>query len=801
MGWLTNFFAPLTLNPAIAAAGAGLIAAPILIHLINRMRYRKVRFAAMEFLLASQQKNRRRVLIEQLLLLLLRVLIVIGMILLIARLILDPSTLALLRAGAMTHHVVVIDDSGSMQNRIGDSTAFDDAKSIVRKLVAEAARESDSQLLTLILLSQARENVAFFTERRIDDTFLNELDTKLQNVAATHQALSLRNGLEAARQRLASERAGARLLHVISDFRRTEWLDQPELVTEVAELGETGVAVNLVRVVDEETPNLAVTSVGGDLDAAAAGVPVRVRVGVTNWGSTVAENVTVGVVQDGQPLPISERFTQIEPGDEVFAEFDLSIAASGLHALQFELSDDALPADDRRHVAVEVAAGHPVLIVDGTPGRGDGAGLLADALAPAPGLSGVQPRIEPVDFLRRSPLGEFRAIYLVNVPSLPPDAVRALENYVRAGGGLAWFLGNAVQPQAYNEALVRIPERDSESEADAGAATDTGTATDDDGNAEDLSGESADHSPGLFPAPLAAARIERRLNPDSDAIDVSFQPVGRFAPFAGELGKYWRGTHVASLLPLHDDWERSDDRRADGVTTVASLKSGDPLILAHRFGEGRVLTVLTSAGQSWTNWPRQFIYVPFVLESFKFLAARSDRAGSLEAGQVLSFRLPAADYDPEIHIERPDGTSLPIRATPGRTESGGQEPSASGRDAPDESTLMLLADYTDTDEPGVYKVATAPTGGGTLEQTWYAVNAPPAESRLQLAEAVTLRQQFEGALNVTVRDPGELSWLRVQEAGREARLLLLGLLAALLIGEQALAYRLSYHPRTPAGVR
>ncbi len=114
---------------------------------------------------------------------------------------------------------------------------------------------------------------------------------------------------------------------------------------------------------------------------------------------------------------------------------------------------------------------------------------------------------------------------------------------------------------------------------------------------------------------------------------------------------------------------------------------------------------------------------------------------------------------------------------------------------------MLLADYTDTDEPGVYKVATAPTGGGTLEQTWYAVNAPPAESRLQLAEAVTLRQQFEGALNVTVRDPGELSWLRVQEAGREARLLLLGLLAALLIGEQALAYRLSYHPRTPAGVR
>lgn len=778
MGWLTNLFAPLTLNPAIAAAGVGLIAAPIVIHLINRMRFRKVRFAAMEFLLASQQRNRRRVLIEQLLLLLLRILIVIGLILLLARLVLDPSTLAMLRAGAKTHHVVLIDDSGSMRNRVGESTAFDEAKGVVRKLVAEAARESDSQLLTLILLSQAKENIAFFTERRIDDEFLNELDTKLENVAATHQSLSLRNGLEAVRQRLLPERSGARLLHVISDFRRSDWLDQSELVTEVTELGTTGVNVNLVRVVGEETPNLGVTSVAGDLDAASAGVPVRVRVGVTNWGSTVAENVAVGVTQDKQRLPLSERFARIEPGDEAFAEFDLSIAASGLHTLRFELGDDALPADDHRHVAVSVATGHPVLIVDGTPGQGDGPGLLADALAPAPGLSGVQPRIEPIDFLRRGPLSTFRAIYIVNAPSLPPDAVRALENYVRAGGGLAWFLGDAVQAQAYNDALYRAPTSDEE-------------APDEDASEKETL--------GLFPVPLAAARLERPLNPDSQAVDLTFRPVDRFAPFAGELGKYWRGTHVSSLLPAHDDWERNDGRRADGVTTVATLKGGEPLILSHRFGEGKVLTVLTSAGQSWTNWPRQFIYVPFVLESFKYLAAQRDDAGSLEAGSVLSFRLPAADYDPEIHIERPDGTALPIRATP--SQSGSREPGATApRNEPGSSELLLIADYQETDEPGVYKVTTASSAGGALQEKWYAVNSPHSESRVRLADSDTLRKQFAGVANVVIRDPGELSWLHVREAGREARLILLGLLIALLVGEQALAYRLSYHPRTPAGV-
>ena len=42
---------------------------PVLIHLINLLRHRRVQWAAMEFLLASQKRNRTRVLLKQLLLL------------------------------------------------------------------------------------------------------------------------------------------------------------------------------------------------------------------------------------------------------------------------------------------------------------------------------------------------------------------------------------------------------------------------------------------------------------------------------------------------------------------------------------------------------------------------------------------------------------------------------------------------------------------------------------------------------------------------------------------------------------
>ena len=75
----------LFLNPAYLLAGTALISLPILIHLINRMRFKRIRWAAMEFLLKSQKRNRRRLIIEQLLLLFLRCLLVALVTLLVSR--------------------------------------------------------------------------------------------------------------------------------------------------------------------------------------------------------------------------------------------------------------------------------------------------------------------------------------------------------------------------------------------------------------------------------------------------------------------------------------------------------------------------------------------------------------------------------------------------------------------------------------------------------------------------------------------------------------------------------------------
>src|SRR3954453_12886071 len=115
------------LNPGFLAVAAALISVPIIIHLINRMRYKRVRWAAMEFLLKAQKKSRRRLIIEQLILLMLRCLLVALTALLVLRY-LDIGLDQLFGAKKDNLHIIVLDDTLSMNDRHkdadGDKTAF-----------------------------------------------------------------------------------------------------------------------------------------------------------------------------------------------------------------------------------------------------------------------------------------------------------------------------------------------------------------------------------------------------------------------------------------------------------------------------------------------------------------------------------------------------------------------------------------------------------------------------------------------------------------------------------------------------
>src|SRR5437016_3660940 len=132
-------------NPAALTIGGAMVSSPILIHLINRMRFKRLRWAAMEFLLKSQKRNRRRLIIEQLLLLLMRCLLILLVALLFARFLGCES-----RAGEdgkveelPNLHIVLLNDSLSMHDKVkGQEDSFALAKKHVAETIAPAIGKS-----------------------------------------------------------------------------------------------------------------------------------------------------------------------------------------------------------------------------------------------------------------------------------------------------------------------------------------------------------------------------------------------------------------------------------------------------------------------------------------------------------------------------------------------------------------------------------------------------------------------------------------------------------------------------------
>src|SRR5260370_29225681 len=243
------------LNPGYLLARTALLSLPIIIHLINRMRFKRVRWAAMEFLLQSQKRNRRRLVIEQLILLALRCLLVLLVVILVSKLDLDRFFQWFLgRAFAVfvprnTLHVVVLDDSLSMSDQWQEEGEEKDCfkvgkELIVKEMAKNAAQARTAQRLALIYLSDPG-TVRF--DQRLNEQSIQELQKTLADAHATSLRLDALKGVEAAKALFDKAPQDRCLLHLVSDFRQRDWSepDAAALFKTLEELTAAKVKVNL----------------------------------------------------------------------------------------------------------------------------------------------------------------------------------------------------------------------------------------------------------------------------------------------------------------------------------------------------------------------------------------------------------------------------------------------------------------------------------------------------------------------------------------------------------------------------
>lgn len=574
------------LSPLFLAA-LGAVALPVAIHLLNKSKVLRIRWAASRFLDAALQRNKRRLQLEDLLLLLLRCLLVALLALAFAR----PAWLSSalnLGAGGTSTAVLVIDNTASMGQAVGPETRFAQATAAADTILNQLPAGSSVALLF------ASDQVVRAIARPTPD--LSAVRRTLAAATPTARGGDLFTGIKDAAD-LLRPLTGRRDIFVITDGQAAAWTRQEKITALRQELG-SAISLNILPLTGQPEANLAVTRIDLGASIPAVNQPVRCTIEVKNFSRAPASNIRVTLAVN-QDQPIDEALVpRIEPGGTATVELFASFRDSGCHTVTASIPADALAADNQRSLAVSVVKQLSALVVE-AGARADGF-FLVNALAPVPAVEAPRFYLRPAAgssaSLTPAILENTDLVVLADVARLSEAATAALSAYVRAGGALIVFPGDSTDVAFLNEnpdMAALLPARLGRAENTAGVLG--------------LALAARDHT-----HPVTA------LWNDPEAGDLGAIRLNRFFP----------------LTPV--------DVTGGSVSVLLRFADGRPAALTRDVGRGRVTLFATAANTDWSNLPINSSFIPLLHRLVAWSTQRADAGLVLPPGQPFS-RTVAAD--------------------------------------------------------------------------------------------------------------------------------------------------------------
>ncbi|MEX0818309.1 MAG: BatA domain-containing protein [Pirellulaceae bacterium] len=752
---------------------------PLLIHLINLMRRHRVQWAAMDFLLRSYKKHRRWIWLKQFLLLLTRMAAIALVVAMVAQWITQKQWLTLF-GSTTTHHFVLLDDSYSMAELTGGTSAFDKAKQVVGDIATRTMGQDSQQKFTLIRFSRAATiidrdaddaDVTQITDLNaeiVDSNFDVLIEEKRRGMEVTELASGPRQALAVLNQLLQQNQDENNIVYVLSDFREKEWESPTELRTLLRQANDHAADIHFVGCVEKRQANLSLVDLQPDPGTRAAGVPLFVNVSVRNHGDQAALQVQVKVrthfydptiVASSEPGTVTAKLDEpptvlideVPAGETVTRRVQVFFPQPGPQVVEAVLADDAVATDNRRWCVIDVAEGDPVLMIDGSLEQRH-AYFLSSAFQPGQRTNtGVRPDIQSPAFLRDTTpetLAKYRVIYLLDVQQLDDRAVENLESYVRSGGGVGIFVGEQVNSTFYTQKLYREGQ-------------------------------------GVFPLPVDRANdLPLELLENVPDFEVEDHPI--FSIFLGERNPFVRLVAIRRYLQPPAAWTPAPDAP---VEILARLRNGDPLAVEKRFGNGRVIVFLTTAAPQWNNWAHDPSFVVAALKLQAYLAASNQHDDSRLVGSPISLTLNSEDYLKDVSFVVPSELN-DEKLVEQRIATPLAEDSPLMQAVLDEASALRLGNGVA--RGGIYE-AWVPTRDGQVDVRRYALNPDPSEGDVALAGSQELLTRLK-PVSIKYRGADEYAYELFEQAGQNRSFLIMCLLIAMLLGEQLLAYSASYHP-------
>jgi hypothetical protein len=403
-------------------------------------------------------------------------------------------------------------------------------------------------------------------------------------------------------------------------------------------------------------------------------------------------------IRNGSTTPRTDLPLSISEGEKVLDTTQLYLAAGATEVVRREvrlgkpgaiiitatIAASGMPTDDTRQLAIDIAEPMRVAVITGEPAsqinRPSQRDFARDTdylrLALTPAAVSRDRAMEDAFRFKLYPQENWpelegdkdRVIVLSDVTALDERRVRQIEQFVFSGGGLLLSPGPRTEPKKWNTLLFR------DGEGVAPASIDSVRAAADD--------------------------VVRWVGISTSHPIFSFY-AGRPDPLPPISVLRW-----AKFIP------------AESGIALATLQSGDPLMVARSFGRGRVVALATPLDADWSNFPFSSLYLPTMQSTVRWLGSATISSRNIAPGASIEHTF-EAPKERVATVVRPDGRTdrVPISIAGG---SG---------------TLI----YPDTDIPGRYSVRMSGQVGAD-----YLVQPSDAESFLELQDDAQLDAIFSG---------------------------------------------------------
>ena len=427
----------------LAALG---ISIPIVLHILNKARPKKVNWAAMELLQKTTQQQSKKIKLEDWLLMVLRCLTFLLVALAMMRLVFVNSSD--LFSGASRELILVIDSSYSMNHGQYESR-FDLAKKKAMKIVNSLPSGSKISLVTI-----GDEPEVLIRHKDPSEISLERYFAALK---AKPEGFGLEVSLSVLDELLNDSDSANREVIFLTDAQKRSWCENSESTIEkFAELGQKA-SISLLPLGDESYENLALSDFHMTSGACRSGGFINLSAKIINHGESLA-TASIELFHNSNIVDVTS-VSSLQPKEERLLRFGVQLESSGPNKFQLSLESDNLEDDNSAYLAIDVPDKLKVLIVEGSPGAGRYL-ELATQLERSGYAEGLICTVSLASLVSAEQIEKNDVVVLADVGDLDEENIKILDEKVRNGAGLLVYAGVNMDAFSAEQIIGRLVTMD-----------------------------------------------------------------------------------------------------------------------------------------------------------------------------------------------------------------------------------------------------------------------------------------------------------------------------------------------------